>query len=116
MPQYGEGYPRRDANHVHGWTRGRCRTCLTYCQACRKCGCEADADYGAAVRANHAAAQVVHDGKAFGGPRDGVRLKASARWDGVLEKHRDDGRYEWQGYGWEWLPTPARARRDGRRR
>lgn len=116
VTKYSEGHPRTNGDHVHGWTKGRCRTCGTKCAACGWCGCEADAAYGRAVKANHAAAQVVHEGKAFGGPRDGVKLKASARWDGVLEKYRDEGRYEWQGHGWQWLPTTPSARRDGRRR
>lgn len=111
-----EGKPRKQGTHTHGWSSGSCRTCQAFCLGCGQCGCQADAEYGKRVRADHDAAQVVHEGKAFGGPRDGLKLKASGRWDGVLEKFREDGRYEWQGYGWQWLPTPARARRDGRRR
>lgn len=114
--KHSEGLPRGHNGHTHGWVKGRCRTCAAWCPGCNHCGCEVDAEFGARVRADRAAGQRVHEGKAFGGPRDGVKLKASARWDGVLDKHKDDGRYEWQGYGWEWLPTPARARRDGRRR
>lgn len=111
-----EGKPRRSGYHNHGWTKGKCRTCHAFCPSCGKCGCEADAAYGAAVRANYAAAQEVHEGKAFGGPLDGVKLKASARWDGKLAKHVDEGHYVWLGEGWQWNPAPASPRRDGRRR
>lgn len=111
-----EGKPRNSGSHVHGWTAGRCRTCRARCAGCGLCACEVDAVYGAAVRANYAAAQIVHEGKAFGGPRDGVKLKASARWDGTVAGY--EGHYTWEGSGWQWVPARSalRTRRDGRRR
>lgn len=105
--------PRRSGTHNHGWKPGACRTCGAWCAGCEQCACAADATYGARVRADLARAQAVHEGKAFGGPRDGIKLKASARWDGKLHGN-DDGHYEWQGAGWQWLPTPSSPRRDGR--
>lgn len=111
-----EGKPRSSGNHTHGWTSGACRTCRARCADCGQCACQADAEYGRRVKANYAAAQVVHAGKAFGGPRDGIKLTASARWDGTVHGH--EGHYEWQGTGWQWVPARSalRSRRDGRRR
>lgn len=101
--------------HVHGFTASNCRVCGEICTACAQCHCDIDARYGAAVRSNLAAAQEVYEGKAFGGPRDGIKLKASARWDGKL-RDNDTGHYEWRGAGWQWLPTTRTPRRDGRYR
>lgn len=106
-----EDKPRQGEGHIHGWRVGNCRTCHARCSGCKLCACQVDAVYGMRVRANLAAAQQVHEGKAFGGPRDGIKIKASARWDGKMHKN-ETGRYEWQGNGWQWLPAPAAARRE----
>lgn len=103
--------------HNHHFEGGPCRTCGSFCASCRSCYCQTDAEYGARVRADVAAAQAVHEGKAFGGPRDGIKLKASARWDGKLSGY-ETGHYVWAGGGWQWeaFPSRPRVRRDGRAR
>lgn len=105
----------RTGQHNHRFTVGPCRTCGVYCTGCRRCQCAADAEYGDRVRADVAAGQDVREGKAFGGPRDGIKLTASARWDGKLTSD-ETGHYVWAGVGWQWNPSQARARRGGRSR
>lgn len=41
------------------------------------------------------------EGKAMGGPRNGVKLSASVKWDGRLEGHK--GKYVWREDGWLWV-------------
>lgn len=108
-----EGRPRRGrGSHTHGWVAGPCRTCRSWCPGCSRCGCDVDAEFGRRVRANHAAAQVVHEGRAHGGPRDGIKLKASARWDGRLANHFD-GYYAWVDNEWQWIETKIPKPRRG---
>lgn len=106
---------RHKGKHVHAFILSNCRTCWQICPTCAQCRCAIDSAYGARVRANLAAAQAVHEGRAFGGPRDGIKITASARWDGKLRDH-ETGHYAWHGAGWQWIPTTPAPRRDGRYR
>lgn len=53
--------------------------------------------------------------KAIGGPRDKIKLSASARWDGLVYKHNKgghvpyNGRYEWKRESWRWVEFDGKA-------
>lgn len=65
---------------------------------------------------------MMYEGKALGGPRDGVKLTAELSWDGMVEQPRKantgityyPGHYQWNSRTgrWVWaerLPTPSRT-------
>lgn len=113
---------RNRGRHVHHLTDSTlfnpCRTCRVRCSGptCVLCACDLDRQSGEAIRRNVKAAQTPLTGRAQGGPRAGIKLTASARWDGKLEKHIEKGHYAWRDGVWQWYPAIPSQRRDGRLR
>lgn len=72
---------------------------------------------GSLERSHREAACVMLVSKGSGGPLNGVRIEASALWDGRMEGHLE-GHYVWQEEAkvWKWAGTPPPRRPVGRPR
>jgi hypothetical protein len=64
---------------------------------------------------------MMYEGKARGGPRNGIKLTAGARWDGRVKlpgkemegksSHFYKGYYQWTGSDWLWVPVDNAAKK-----